>query len=843
MKHATKVAKAFEHRGATSTKVNTKPALAPDALSASVKIADIVSTGSPTKAAKNVSAAPAVQQNLGDSRINATSKNKVIFPTLAKQSQPSNFDDWDPEPVSAPLNDTLDALPRPVMVERMQKSIQAVLQQGVMCAASKTVPVSDIPNKAVEGIISRLKNLDASVEAVLNAELRVVAADYSYSAARASVEYLLRDPLEAKSHGISLTKLHDDSAYRLWVNQEYLVDEWRKLRNTGIDRAKIDKVLRRADSTVCAFLPIMLTIQSIWVNNGLPAAWWDSMKLSNRSSYGDTLLTNVNDLVFRAKFPLTTSEFMSHNEVFCKSVHDGLAEFWLTEVGMKLSAYIASLGPAEGRCIAIEDDEEEVLEQTMDESVQFEASGVESVPGDEIKALEKQASKALSQRLALELSRSAAALATRDESRPRPDEAPPLKQTNKAAKVLDSAAVLLSKQLRSMCEASLDSLANLFERLRDPHTADYSVFVVNMRVQALSSKELINDLNDPVEVCLHPDIAEIKGAVLETIRSLVGASRDFPRPENLHMYGSSFGGSNNAMVSEFIQRNYARRLNSCVVHMDDEIVIDVMQRIDAALDEFFEAPRKLLHHFDVMQDLLTGQVSAKVVAALEFCKTSTDHIDNLERLNVVCRDLDALVISIRELVPDVSHFPGFEVKSTELKELLINHVTGLHDFIIETVAADNREHMFNLCSQFQTICTTLDKKPTDASALKQLISFTNNAAFTMNDLADQYKNICFERIRFLLANKYDSRKDVPNVLATYSWPSTIEASMRKSYEQTIECKHELEELLGEDQRKLESDIVELMKKIDILADQPSAQVGTIVIVSICFAFNVLTVGV
>jgi hypothetical protein len=96
----------------------------------------------------------------------------------------------------------------------------------------------------------------------------------------------------------------------------------------------------------------------------------------------------------------------------------------------------------------------------------------------------------------------------------------PVKNRNKAERILDSAAVLMSRHLRQMCEASLEALSNLFDQLNKPKCTEYSVFTMSLRVRKVGKRELANDLTEPVEVCLNPDLHDFKTALSGCVRQV-----------------------------------------------------------------------------------------------------------------------------------------------------------------------------------------------------------------------------------------------------------------------------------------------------------------------------------
>lgn len=180
-----------------------------------------------------------------------------------------------------------------------------------------------------------------------------------------------------------------------------------------------------------------------------------------------------------------------------------------------------------------------------------------------------------------------------------------IQQKNSAERMVSTGVVLLSKQLREMCETSLQSLAQLFEKLSQPLTSEYSVFVINMRLRKRRTGEVATDFNEAVEVSLQPDLVEIKSAMSTCVHKLVNASRGFPRPEQ--SMSQMFGGKNNHLVSGMIGSTRHSKMNESSVSLQDEIVYDVTTRIHNAAKHYFEAPMKLLKGFESLESFLSGR--------------------------------------------------------------------------------------------------------------------------------------------------------------------------------------------------------------------------------------------
>lgn len=201
---------------------------------------------------------------------------------------------------------------------------------------------------------------------------------------------------------------------------------------------------------------------------------------------------------------------------------------------------------------------------------------------------------------------------------------------------------------------------------------------------------------------------------------------------------------------------------------------------------------------------------------------TADTLQNLESLTAVCRNLEAMMERVRSMVPDVSHYPLYEVRCVELKEALVKQVRYLHSLVLEAIADENRAHMLSISSKYQEIANTLVAEATDSAELRALQEFTTRAATTLSDLYDQYVTQCYERVRFLLFYKFKmAKEDIQVLYTTFNWPANIQSYLRRSYEAQSARKRELEELLEEDQRRLENDMHDIAKRVESLADNPT----------------------
>lgn len=705
--------------------------------------------------------------------------------------------------------------------ENYLKAIDFVVDNGVLVAtgSGQRAPVPAIKTLMIEKIIAKTPAVPNFLEneylqRVLAKEIQMVAAEFKVAAAKASVDYTVRDPEEWKEYGVQIQHLLDDSTVELWTDKTYQLSEWRVFRLTGVDSHTVLRSFHRMDRHLCNTLNILQELQNLWFDGSLPNVWWDNMPSVMKCSYCDLLLVDVSQPKFRSRLPMALDDFSSHVEGFSKDIRDGLTEYWLITAGGKLSNYISNMSDSSIVDESKNDNDSVGVEYTVDEEDRDDES---AGSGLFKKFKEKNYGKSMMNRMALEgldKAGDSSAGAGKVASQPR--------RPNKAEKIVDTAVVLMSKQLRNTCENSLHAMCDLFEKLSNPVTANYSIFVINIRIKKIRSGEITTDFSEPVQVCLQPDLSEFKSTMTTCIQYIVNHSRGYSRPEQ--SLAQTFGGKNHHLVSEMLVNKRHKKMDVSAVMLSDEVVHDINKRILHQLETFYVGPESLLRKFDILNKLLSGEKTDVVIHTITKSIGSDDIHIALDDLGKVSVELESLIESIKTVVPDVSHFSMFEVRCVELKELLIRQCRFLLQKIMDAVVEENRNHMVNISQKYSEIASVLSSDITDSAELKALQEYTAKAASVLSDLNDQYIGVCFERLKFLMAHKHKlSREDISVLQTTYGWPANIQGYLRRSYESQSNRKRELEELLEEDQRRLENDITDLVKRVENIADNASVQ--------------------
>jgi len=849
-------------------------ATAPNAFDASVKITELAKSGSssrvekrkePPKPLPSAGSPLALRENhrLIRSQPMYTLKQPISSPVTREsfdQTMNSNFcgnafDDWNPESVDAPVEDVLSedalyhSLPydqklklKAIALDRLQKAVDYIVEKGALTASGSGSRNAIVPmsSRKIRSIVHLIPSIPGFLESkaisdLLGHELNQVGFEYVYASARACVEYDLKDKVEAENLGIHLYHLRDETIYCLWTDISYQLAEWRVLRQTSINPDSVWRSLSRMNHSLCTTLRIMQELQYLWLDGQLPSSVWEAIPYVARCSYNGLLFTQVNSMAYRPLLPLSLDEFVGKVEYHSKFIKDALCDNWLTTAGNRLSHFISNMaddteaaraaldGLVEAtRALGANDDEEDEYAPEPVDAGNSEFSKFKTMSGANPRNT-AAANRALANRLAAE------GLDGRTTGRNRaggvsvPTNNSAEKKRTKAEMVVDSCVVLMSKQLRGMCERSLHSIADLFEKLKMNVTAKYTIFTINLRVRRRGSREVTSDFSQPVDMCLQPDLNDISTAMTSTIHTLVHASRNFNRPEQV--VGPTFGGQNGHLVANLLAniRN-SRYMNESSVALTDEVVVDVLGRVHSTLKHFYYEPSLLLERFTVLEELLSGREAIRVAKVIrDSVSSEISTIEGLDNLTKVCKELEVMMETIRTIVPDVCHFTMFEVKCTELKDSLMKQAKSMHSQILEAILEENKAHLVSIQASYQEIATTLTTEATDCAELKALQDYTSKAATLLSDLYDQYITSCFERVKFLLNHKYKlAKEDVDMLKGVFGWPSLIQNYLRKSFESQSQKKRALEEQLEEDQRRLENEINEIIKRVEIIADAKDA---------------------
>ena len=773
-------------------------------------------------------------------------------------SPPRNLDNWDPLALSAPagsLSLSLDAAghvapetmspsdearQQLVSIGRFWDLVESAVQHGALHAAGagQKRALAELPTAWFNAIANRVSGgssayalmVSESFRALLATESHAeVASDFVYSVARSMVEYELRDSIACGQ--LEISRQHLDAAPCWWCNPSYTLPEWRVLRETGVPRANVHRAFHLMERRLCIAEAVMLELQDLWCDGMLPADWDKGTHGGDEArepcAYSALLLTDVSTTLFRRRLPMSLEAFCSHVERRANSVREALKECWIAAAAGRISEHLerlrqmgmleetnaaadatASLGEAisgdKGGFGVLDNAEENEFDSWWDDNygsadhLRAEDQLAASANGDGAAAENDALLKRRMQIEGLESKSKGGKHGDPSTQQLGPGGAP----HSHVNGILDASATLMSRHLRGTCERSLESFADFFDRFGHVHASEDSAFKLHLR---------LNDNFKPGQpvVRLEPSLEKLQEQACACIEQIVLSAQRFPR-------------SDAGVLPPLVSVDVTKHLGPCAVVMDDELVGQVQKRVRDAIALHFKRPAELVAEYNDFAPLLSGEAQAHVAQALGERVQGAETVNSLELLSRMSDELKDLSESIRDATPDLCHYKMFSVHCFEAKGILAKKADALHAQLVEAVVGDNREHMNDICHEYQEVVNTLIEEPTDSAELRALQEYSMKSVDTLSRLLDEYLGQVYERVRFLLEQQFRiSKEDLQLFYTTYNWPNNVRTYMARSQEIQQARKRHLEMVVEGQQEQLSREMINLEKKVEKIADAGS----------------------
>ncbi|KAH8085006.1 dynein light chain binding protein [Aureococcus anophagefferens] len=574
---------------------------------------------------------------------------------------------------------------------------------------------------------------------------------------------------------------------------------------------------------------------------------------TSRPPFSTVLLTDVPSTGFRRRLPLTLDVFCTHVERHAGAVRDSLKEDWLAVSALLLGAhlqrpresafkdasrFLEGLGAAPP--FGVSSDVPASLAAAArhhliapEDADAFQEAGDGDSAADEFDAWFTETYGAAA---------TGAPPAERFDARPaKPARRPRRRRRRRGGRAV---AVGAPGPLRSLCEESLDHFVAFFERFDGAiaKLTDEAAFELGLRLDELYANEDAQAVRKrrvvvasrastcpPRSARAAPRLGEgrARGATLPVL-GVLDTEEDGSSAASGDAESAGDGGAAAAAaapretVLEAHHRSPDEFLGPATIASEDECVVMAKARVSAALARRFEAPSALVPLFEDFGVLLDGTLADRVRAAIhEAARAPPDgqqvEIDateaSLTELSKMNDELSALADRIRGVTGDLVDSAMFRVQTAEAKELLAAKADALNLSITESVAADNREHMQDVCRKYQNIADQLVDEPTTSAELRTLKEFSEQAIDMLKGLEHEYKEEILQREKFLLARGYrSSKEDLAAICTTFNWPKSMEAYLNRSDELQENRKKHLKMVVEGQREQLGREVASLEKK-------------------------------
>ena len=404
-----------------------------------------------------------------------------------------------------------------------------------------------------------------------------------------------------------------------WIDSRFHRLTWRVHRQTGVSRSRLQLSYVQLEEELCVIERVQTDLQRLWllgvresqsltpdskiklmcpdVSPAMPARQKLLSFLSSRDTeksstvmhpaYCEMLLTDVGSSDFCRRLPMTLGAFSAHIVSRTASALDVLRTRWLCQASGSLT---------DSTYFALQSEKRNHNDRRATHEQNFAVTGMKQ------KSENPDMSKALkSRRIELEgvprdIDTSIAKMNMMGCTETLNDDNGMEIRASRLSRTCDAAVVLMSRQLRVLCESSLRAFAAFFNSFDATGSSRLSVFQLQLLLNKVTDDSSRDQKNIPRDIVrLDPSLAELNIQADVAIDCLIASMRGLPQP---------------GATGRTSESPRPPKLHICGVAHDDELVSQTRACVHKALSHHFQGLLKLVARFDSFRSLLDGTVEA-----------------------------------------------------------------------------------------------------------------------------------------------------------------------------------------------------------------------------------------
>ncbi|KAJ3194173.1 Dynein heavy chain 3, axonemal [Irineochytrium annulatum] len=316
-----------------------------------------------------------------------------------------------------------------------------------------------------------------------------------------------------------------------------------------------------------------------------------------------------------------------------------------------------------------------------------------------------------------------------------------------------SVSALMSNQLWSLIQASLDDFENFFAQFAAA-SSDTSLFVVRLTIAG-------------AQIRFDPPLAELEAVIVSVLEEMVSSVHEIPRVETKLFTSLS---------------NEALYLSSMTT--DDDRIADG-RLFRSIVSKNTVAPQKHLMSYDKYKSLLTHKAEKRID---EFLREKHDLDDYETEIKKLLKIIDEIALS-----PSIVRFSMIYLECDALKTELSQKANALVQRLVDQVADMNRKINLGICEAYEKISAKAMKLPIDTEELVELMKYVDNAKAKDTVLLRDDINKGRKRLDFLLQYAFMSDEDIKLNGVTFTWPSRIMPIFELSKKRMLQKKAKAQE--------------------------------------------------
>ncbi|KAM8863638.1 dynein axonemal heavy chain 12 [Spinachia spinachia] len=241
----------------------------------------------------------------------------------------------------------------------------------------------------------------------------------------------------------------------------------------------------------------------------------------------------------------------------------------------------------------------------------------------------------------------------------------------------DCASTLISIQLKSLLQTSVEEFVNVF----DPSNR-HRLPVFRMALTL-----------DDKKMGIYPTLKDLEASVFEILNAITNTL------QKVHT------------IQSWVARGKAPFVNA---KLADHILARARATVTTAVCENLEEPDKHLQKYvDHYDWLVNGTAQARVEKFLEEEHSFEEYTKEVEEFHVVSKEISSL--------PARAHFSMVHLDCEELNQGLANEANNYAEILLKRVITSHRELNLQICSEFETIRENVLKVPGSTEEMTQIV--------------------------------------------------------------------------------------------------------------------------
>ncbi|XP_040909250.1 dynein heavy chain 12, axonemal [Toxotes jaculatrix] len=293
----------------------------------------------------------------------------------------------------------------------------------------------------------------------------------------------------------------------------------------------------------------------------------------------------------------------------------------------------------------------------------------------------------------------------------------------------DCASTLISNQLKSLLQTSVEEFVDLFDPSSHHHLPLFRM--------ALTF--------DDEKMEIYPTLQDLEAAVFEILNSI----------------------TNTLQKVQTVQSWLAQATSTFVdAKVADHILAWAQATLKTAVCRNLEEPDKHFHTYvDNYDWLVNGTAKARVEMFMEEEHSFDEYIKQVEEFRALSKEIISL--------PSKVHFTMVHLDCEELKQGLANKAKTYAELLLKKLMTSHREQNLQICSEFETVREKALKVPENTEDMTQMVEYTN---FTKTkgiaELNEKIKE-AYCRLIYLLDVQIIEPEDLELNSTVFLWPKKI----------------------------------------------------------------------